>query len=133
MPCSFDFDWKHRIIRCRLHGRVTDEDLKELYTTGYKLVFRTQPVASIVDGSAGTSFEISPQAIRELAKSAPVLPDPSLCRVIIAPSADFYRMARSFEVQGAATRPNLHVVRSEREAWAILGVDDPRFQPLELE
>jgi hypothetical protein len=32
-------------------------------------------------------------------------------------------MARIFEVEGEATRPNLHVVRSVKEAWAILGVE----------
>lgn len=117
-------------MRCRLHGRVTDEDVKELYTTGYKLVFRMQPVAVITDGSAGTSFEVSPEAIRDFAKAAPVLPDPNLPRVIVAPSPELYRMARTFEVQGAATRPNLHVVRTEREAFAILAVQNPRFEPL---
>ncbi len=133
MPCSFDIDWKHRIIRCRLHGHVTDNDLRQLYTTGYKLVFRTQPVASIVDGTDGHSFEITPGMIRELAKAAPVLPEPNVCRVIVAPSPDFYGMARMFEIQGEATRQNLHVVRSEKEALAILAVQNLRFEPLDPE
>ena len=130
MACSFDFDWKNRIIRCRLHGHVTDEDLKELYRTGYKLVFRTQPLASIVDGSAATSVGVSAEAIRELAEAAPVLSDPRRRRVILAPSADFYKMAQMFENHGESTRPNLRVVRTEGEAWAILGVQNPRFEPL---
>lgn len=131
MPCSFDFDWKHRIIRCRLHGRVTDDDLKELYTTGYKLVFRTQPVASIVDGSESTSIEVSVKAIQELAKAAPVLPEPRRPRVIIAPSSEFYALARRFQMQGEATRPNLHVVRTEKEALTALAVRYLRFEPLD--
>ena len=131
MPCSFDFDWKHRIIRCRLHGRVTDADLKELYTTGYKLVFSTQPLASIVDGSEITSIEISPQAIGQLAKAAPVLPEPRQRRVIIAPSPEFYDVARMFQVQGGATRPILHVVRTQEEAFTALAVQNLRFEPLD--
>jgi hypothetical protein len=131
MPWSFDFDWKNRILRARLYGRVTDEELKDMYRTGYKLIFRTQPSASILDGSAGTSFEISPETVRELAKSAPAPSDPDIIRVIIAPSAAFYGLARMFEIQGEETRPHLHVVRSEKEALAILAVQNPRFEPLD--
>jgi hypothetical protein len=61
------------------------------------------------------------------------MPHPALPRVIIAPSADFYGLARMFEIQAEATRPNLHVVRSEREALAILAVQDPHFDPLDIE
>jgi len=133
MPCSFEFEWKHRIIRCRLYGEVTDGDLKELYTTGYKLVFRTQPVASITDGSESTSFAVSPQMIRELAKAAPVLANPALRRVIIAPSPIMYGMARMFEMLGESTRPNLYIVRTEAEALALLNVKTVRFEPLDRE
>jgi len=35
-----------------------------------------------------------------------------------------------FEFEGESTRPNLHVVRSRREVWAILGIDEPQFEPL---
>jgi hypothetical protein len=32
-----------------------------------------------------------------------------------------------FELQGQETRPNLHVVRSAKEVWVILGVEEPQF------
>ncbi len=35
-----------------------------------------------------------------------------------------------FEIAGEATRPNLHVVRTIEEAWAILDVEAPQFGPL---
>jgi hypothetical protein len=133
VPYTFDFDWKHRILRCRFRGRVTDEELREFYRAGYKHAFRTRPRAGLVDMSEITLFDVSPQAIRELAKSAPIIPDPHHVRVIIAPSPDTYGIARMFELQAEETRPNLYVVRSEREAWAILAVQNPRFAPLEIE
>lgn len=131
MPCSFDFDWKHRILRVRFHGRLADDDLKEMYAVGYKLVFRTQPHAGMVDLSAVTSFEVSPEAIRQLAKSAPMMPDPSLSRVVIAPSPETFAFASSFEMQTEKSRPNLFIVRTEGEALTILGVPQLRFEPLE--
>ena len=133
MPCSFDFDSKNRILRCRLHGRITGQELKTMYMNLYEIVLRTRPNAGLVDGSEVTSIEVSAELMRQLAKAAPVMPHPALPRVIIAPSADFYGLARMFEIQGEATRPNLHVVRSEREAFAILAVQDPHFDPLDIE
>jgi hypothetical protein len=38
-----------------------------------------------------------------------------------------------FEFEGGATRPNLHVVRSERAAFAILGIKKARFGSVEPE
>jgi hypothetical protein len=35
-----------------------------------------------------------------------------------------------FELQGADTRPNLRVVRTADEAYAILNVRDPQFAPV---
>jgi hypothetical protein len=42
-------------------------------------------------------------------------------------------MARMFELQGQETRPNLHVIRTEKEAWAILGVSKPKFEPVQID
>ena len=133
MPCSFDFDSKNRILRCRLHGRITGQELKTMYMNLYEIVVRTRPNGGLVDGSEVTSIEVSADLMRQLAKATPVMPHPALPRVIIAPSPDFYGLARMFEIQGEATRPNLHVVRSQCEALAILAVQDPHFDPLDIE
>jgi formylglycine-generating enzyme required for sulfatase activity len=42
-------------------------------------------------------------------------------------------IARMFELEGEQTRPNLHVVRSAKDVWAILGIREPQFEPLEVE
>jgi len=133
MPSSYHFDWKNRILRVRFEGRVTDEALKQAYATAYQLAFRTQPKAGIFDLSKATSLEVSAQTIRELAKSAPIIMNPNLVRVIVAPSPDIYGVARSFELQSEDNRPNLHVVRTGREALAILNVQHPRFEPLDAD
>jgi hypothetical protein len=131
MPYTFDFDSANRILRCRLSGRVNDEILKDFFQAGSQYAVRIQPAAGIVDLSGVTSFDVSTPAIKAVAKSAPVLHDPVLRRVVIAPSPGIYGMMRMFEMEGEATRPGLQVVRSEREAWAILAVRNPQFEPLE--
>jgi hypothetical protein len=128
MSYQFDFDSKNRILRCRLEGRVTDEILKEYYRVATEYAARIGPRAGITDFVAVTSFEVSPETIRELAGRAPVMPDPSRVLVVVAPSAYIFGMMRLFQLQGAHTRPNLHVVRTLREAWAVLGVQKPQFE-----
>lgn len=131
MPYTFDFDSANRILRCRLSGQVNDEILKDFFQAGSQNAIRAQPSAGVVDLSEVTSFNVSTPAIKALARSAPVLHDPELRRVVIAPSPGIYGMMRMFEMEGEATRPGLQVVRSEREAWAILAVRNPKFEPLD--
>jgi hypothetical protein len=131
MPYIFDFDPNNRILRSRLIGDVTDEVLKDFFRVGAQHAVRTQPKAGVVDLSRTTSFEVSARVIRELAKSPPLLKYADLARVIIAPSVETYGMMRMFEIEAESARPNILVVRTEREAWAILSVTNPRFQPLD--
>lgn len=131
MLYSFDFDLAHRILRCQLHGRVTDEVLKECYRAIAEYVAQIDPRAGIMDLSAVTSFEVSREAVRELARSAPAVPDPNRVRIVVAPSDCIFGMARMFQIEGERTRPNLHIVRSLAEAWAVLGVQDFVFEQLE--
>jgi hypothetical protein len=130
VPYHFEFDATNRILGCRFDGRVTDEALKECYRLAAEYVAETDPRAAVIDLSAVTSFEVSPETIHELAKSAPVVPDPGRPRCIVAPSPTIFGMMRMFEIEGEVTRPNLHVVRTPDEAWAILGVQGSQFKPL---
>jgi hypothetical protein len=127
---TFEFDLTNDILRCRLSGQVTDEALTEFFRSGAQQAIRTQPGAGVVDLSEVTSFEASAETVQQVASSPPVLRDPNLRRIVIAPSSESYGMMRMFEIHGEQRRPNLHVVRSEGEAWAILGVQNPHFDPI---
>jgi hypothetical protein len=56
----------------------------------------------------------SPQTMRDLARTKPIMPDPSRPVIFIAPTPDLFGMGRMFELQEADTRPNLRVVRTAR-------------------
>ena len=128
MPHHFGFDPEKQIARCRFEGNVTDEELKKSCGEIEEYNALTEPVASITDLSAVTSFAVSPTTILELARSAPHAHDSSRLRVIIATAPHVFGMARMFEIEGEHTRPNVHVVHSQEEAWAILAVSEPHFQ-----
>lgn len=132
MAHHVDFDFTHRILRCRLEGRVTDDELRQYYRLAEDHVAQTNPLAGILDLTAVTSFEVSPATIRQLAKSPSAFPNPDHPRVLIAPSDSMFGFARMFEMEGQDKRPNLHVVRSEKEALAIFGVRKANFAPIQF-
>jgi hypothetical protein len=131
VPYNFEIDSTRQIARCWFEGRLTDEELKECYQAACEIVALKEPHAGIVDLSAVNSYEVSVHTIHELAKSAPIMPNPNRIRVIIAEPLHIYVMARIFLCVGRRTRPNLHVVRFEEEAWTILGVTKPQFKTYE--
>ncbi len=132
MPYAFEFDSANALLQGRLYGAVTSEDLREYFRQGVRCVTAKKPRAGITDLTGVTSFEVSPQTIRDLASSRPVAPAENLLRVIVAPSPDVFGMARMFESHGEATRPNLHVVKTCKEAMVIVGVQEPNFEPIDL-
>ncbi|MGD0305980.1 MAG: hypothetical protein ABSC71_14240 [Candidatus Acidiferrales bacterium] len=131
MSHKFDFDLTHKIIRARVEGVVTDESLKEYYATVSKYGRRHPTFSGICDMSAVSFVAISAETVRTLAKLPPAIPNPDIPRCIVAGSPAMFGMARMFELEGGETRPNLHVVRSEREAFAILGIIKPKFGSVE--
>ena len=127
---NFEFDAANRILRCWFERRVTDEALKECYRLAAKHAVQTEPRAAIYDLSAVTSFEVSAETIRELAKSALIMAERNRLHCIVAPSPEIFGLMRMFEIEGEVTRSNLHVVRTLEEVRAILGVQEFQYEPL---
>ena len=132
MSFDFVFDSTNRILCGRLDGRVADGVLKEFYRVATEYVAQIDPMAGIADLSAVTSFEVSPETARELARLSPIMADPNRVRVIVAPSDHIFGMMRLFQLEGEPTRPNLHVVHTMNEALAVLGVQDPKFERVQM-
>jgi hypothetical protein len=132
MPFQFDFDFGNKILRCRFTGRVTDDELKDYYVAASKYTAQTDAQGGLTDFSEADSVDVSHQTIRALASLPPVMPDASRLRCVVAPTDKVFGLARMFELQGQETRMNLHVVRTLKEALAILGLLEPKFEPLNL-
>jgi hypothetical protein len=130
MSYQFDFDPANRILRCRFTGRVTDDELRQYYADAAKYISQTDALGGLTDFSRAVSVEVTPDTVRALANLPPVIADSSRVRCIVAPSDKVFGLARMFELQGGHARVNLHVVRTMKEALAILGVPEPKFQAL---
>lgn len=130
MPYQIDFDFTNRILRARFEGRVTDDELRDVYRFGQEHVTKLDPQAGITDFSGVTTVAFSPQTMRDLASAKPIMPDPGRPVVFVAPTPELFGLSRMFELQGGESRPNLHVVRSAKEAFEILNAHEPRFTPV---
>jgi len=131
MPFSFEFAPERRIFRSRFDGDVSVEDIYEFIRFASRFTDEQGgSLVGIMDFSDVRNFELSPLDIREIASRPPVIRDREALRFIIAPSALIYGLARMFELLGQETRPNLHVVRSAKEVWVILGMEEPEFEPV---
>ena len=125
----FEFDVKNRIIRGQFSDKVNDAELVDFYRTAARICRALAPEAGITDLTGATSL-VTSGTIRALAKLPPVMPQPDRPRFIVAASDEVYGLARMFQMAGEATRPNLHVIRSNEEAFATLGVDEPEFHAI---
>lgn len=132
MPYLFEFDPGNSLLQGRLYGRVTSEELKEYFQVGIKCIAAKHPRAGITDMTGVTLFDVTPQTVRTLANVPPIDASEDLLRVIVAPAPDVFGMARMFESHGEATRPNLHVVKTCKEALVIVGVREPKYEALNI-
>lgn len=125
----FEFDSSNGILRCRLGGDVTNESLKDCYRVAVECAALTNPRVGIADFSDVVSVDVSSQTVRDLAHRTPGMPG-SRPRFLVVPSAHMYGLARMFQQCGSEARPELRVVRSLDEAYTLLGVREPQFEPM---
>lgn len=130
MPYCFKVDRTHQILLLEVHGRVVDEDLRKGYAEAGKVAATLSIAGAIVDFSQVTTDETSVDLIRELAERDPIIPDPIL-RVVVAPQDFVYGRMRMFQMIGEEKREMVRLVRRTDEAYDMLGLKTPVFEPLE--
>jgi len=126
----FDHDAANGILRLRYIGKISDELIKKAYKDTPAAVLKTDPRGMIIDLTEVTSFDVSTQTIHELAGYQPTVKDPSVPRIIVAPTPYLFGMSRMFQILGGHKRPMLQVMSSADEAYSQLDVTKPEFEPL---
>jgi hypothetical protein len=124
----FEYDSVNKILAVRFQA-LTDEILKEFYSTAPRYIESREVRAGIADWTLVVLFEMSSDVVRQIAALVPLLPD-STPRFVIAPLDHMYGMARMFQLVSDGRRERLAVVRSAAEAYALIGVKEPRFERL---
>ena len=134
--CSFcfEFDAENKLFRTRFLGRVTDDSVTHCYRVWETIASRADANAlraAIADFSDAASFEVTMDAIRDLAALQPADPVAARPRVIVARDTTIFVLARMFQKLVGKARPNVYVVRTRPQALALLGVTAARFEPFE--
>jgi len=128
---QFELDAENRIFKATFRGPLTSDSIKEFYRAAAAATLLARDFrGSIADFSGVTQIRATPHSIRELAAQPPADPVASRPRVVVAPNALIFALARLFQALGKATRPNLHVVRTLSQALDMLEVASPNFEPV---
>jgi|HubBroStandDraft_4_1064222.scaffolds.fasta_scaffold68354_4 hypothetical protein len=131
MSYGFQFDPENKILLLRFEGRLTDKWMTELYWAVRKYSAATDAHAGIWDISEVTEFAVSPEFIRELAGREPAMRDATRRpRFLVAPAMVGLAVSRLYEIAVNDRNPLLKIVLSVDEAFAALGVQSPRFEPM---
>ena len=128
MGIFFGFDAVNNVARCCWEGLITDDILLEGYSAADGFLASRIPCRALVDFSGVTKLDVSSETVRKMAETHDVL-GPESMQVVVAPMDSVYGLGRMFEMLSDQSRPNMHVVLTVREAYALLGVISPQFRP----
>ena len=131
MGYHFEFDSGNNLLRLSWQGRITDQLLLEGVGAGLRLV-SSLPSRRVIDDYSGvTELDVSSQTIERIARmSLTPLEGVDLTLVIIAPKDHIFGLARMFSLIEEQRHPNVQVVRTERQAYAVLGIASAQFSPI---
>ena len=131
MAFHFELDREHGVMRSVVSGRFDDAELRVLYGSVGERFTRSGARAAILDLSGVTDFAVSSELIKQLSRGEPALREHEVPRFIVAPQPHVYGAMRVFQSIGEPRRPKLLVTHSAEEAYAALGVREPKFEKLE--
>jgi hypothetical protein len=124
---SFGFDRKARILLVSVSGIFASEDLDEFDRAILDFVAREGRVRAIIDYTAVQAMAIPESRLTQRAQHPLVVPD----RILVAPH-ELGNVARAYGLmQREAGKQQAAVVETIEEALALLGLKNPRFEPVE--
>lgn len=130
MSHVLEFDWQERLIRVAVQGELSDAGATELYWFVQRFVGTHDVRGGILDLSPVASLSVSLNTVRQLAKLPALFPGP-MVRVIVAPGALMFGMARLFQITRSEIHGDLYVVHTMEEAYKIHGYKTLHFERVE--
>lgn len=121
MPVTFEIKPSVRIIFSSFHGVATEDDLTSVSIALSKHADFNPTFSHIIDFSAATSTTLSPAFLRSFAQEKSLFSREAK-QVVVAPQPHIFGLARMVQMLREAQAPNIEVVRSMSEAYAVLGI-----------
>lgn len=131
MAFALYLEHTHRVLLSSFSGGFAWEDIVRCDRAVMLIIGREGPVRGIIDFSDVETVDLRDSRLRERARQPPMAAGHE--RVFVAsrrPALDFAHLFAAMHREFGGVK--LHVVGTRAEACKILGVVDPRFEPLEL-
>ena len=121
---------QHKVLLTRLSGNFGQEDIDALYAAAKRLVaLEGAALRSLQDFTDVGSVDIQIGRIAQQSWQPQVVPGRQ--RVMVVPQPRFQDIARMFAAyQKIADHEEPHIVSSLPEAYALLGLENPQFEPI---
>ena len=131
MGFRFEFDLANKVLITWVDGELTDELIRKLDAEMRKRLLQTNPGIHIIECSSVVKFSMSSESVRHLARREPAIPGKSCRRFFVMPSTEGFGIARMFQIAGEPHYDRMTILRSLNEVFSTLGVEPPKFEPLE--
>jgi hypothetical protein len=123
-------DRQHKVLLTRLKGTFGQEDIAALYAAAERMVaLEGVSLRSLQDFTDIEAVNIQIGRIAQQSWRPQVVPGRR--RVMVVPQPEFQDIARMFAAyQKIADHEEPHIVPSLDEAYALLGLKNPQFEPI---
>lgn len=124
-------DRRHKVLLTRLSGTFSEKDIAALYAAAERMyALEGASLRSLQDFTGVKGVDVQVGQIAQHGWRPQVVPGRQ--RVMVVPQPEFQAIARMFVAyQNIADHEAPHIVRSLDEAYALLGLEKPQFEPLE--
>jgi hypothetical protein len=125
---SLAFDRRHRVLRVAISGIFSSEDLEEMDNAMVEFVARHGQVRGIFDYTEVAAFAVPDSRLAERAQQPSAIQQ----RIVVASRVSGGERARTYaRYRREAGQQQATIVGSLEEAYAVLGLRNPRFEPVE--
>lgn len=125
------FDRQHKVLLTQLSGIFGQGDIPALYASVQRMVERVgASLRSIQDFGGVNGLDVDLGRIAQHGWQRQILPGRQ--RVLVVPQPEYQHIARMFVAyQKFAEFDEPRIVRSLDEAYGLLDLEDPKFEPIE--
>ena len=125
------FDHTHRVLLSCFTGTFTLDEIAQCDRAVMLTLGREGPVRGIIDLTEVDAVDIPEDRLRERAQQPPMAAGQE--RIFVATSPSALAFAHSYAaIQRAFGSVDLRIVGTRSEAYRLLGLHQPTFEPLQL-
>jgi hypothetical protein len=130
MAFTFHFDHGHKVLLVRFGRALTKDGLDSLVAAARDFAASWGSCSGIIDFSAVEQVDLDVPYLRSFGASVRVMRGAQ--RILVAPQDHVFGVLRMYGLHQASLGDEPMVVRTLQEAFDLLGLKNPDFQPIPI-